>query len=514
MKKTYFRENLLIHILVLIIAMIILTFYTLDEVKQVNDECFNYLEYRINQFLELSNLEGDADSEKPDLQRDFRRLNYGLYCGFRNLDEFSMGGEVYYDDAQKSGNLKLTNFLPIWTDKLHGVLLLTDFDLDDEYTRGSIQNALYDGFFLSDGTITFYNGYGEEKVFQIPKSDPVCGDLSPWDVEDIYRIEKSTLPISEEGLSFFDKVFHSTDGVSLSRSQKNVFTSYYIYDHDFHKMDDSFTFELKMTFVLHPFEIVFHRNILNYIEFFLVLIFSEIGMEIFLRYKNKRENLDNRMAKVLTKSSAQELKESIMVLNEKVADWEKANEAVRNEYSDQVIAEVDHMDEKIKRILGFRDLETDHIRQNAEVLNLYDLTQAIYFDLKPILKERRKKIVIKAETPDQCLMKANPEAMKIIIGNLMVKALRYTNERMEIHIKSDSVIHFVIEWDGRRISEKRSKKIWEDTKVTDQETLTILGINGVGFDMLGWMLKTNNAEYGCSSLQGSPRFWFRMLRVL
>ena len=515
MKKTYFREILLIHILVLIIAMIILTFYTMDEVKQVNDECYEELE---NDLDTINNGRTDKTS-LPEIFRDFyyrlwNEYHSHIYEGYPN---FTFYGDIQYKDGEISGKLDMEDFGLIWEDngeRNHLIAVIRD-DLGGMGIHEI--DVLTDGVFWCDGTLTRYYSEEEKKVFQIDSYNPICGELSELKLDGTkdlqYWLNKVSLPISEEAAKIHEKFFGSEKNES-NISHKGVFTSYYVYDRNLWINDPTKQFEVRMTYVFHPLECVWARNKGAYKKFFFWLILIEIGVGVFLRYIHKRESLDYGLAKVLTKTSSKELESSMKALQEKVSDWENAKETDRNGYSDQVIAEVDHMDEKIKKILSFKDMKSGKILLEYERVNLHELTRIVSKELRPFLREEKKNVTLCSDHPEKCVVNADLKMMRIVIRNIILEAADYSEERKNIRIRIDYLeshkVGFYVRCEGEQISYKDARMKLTEWSAPEEDRVVSNGLSREGLAFVAQLLKAHNAKFGCEPTTEGTKFWFEM----
>ena len=228
-------------------------------------------------------------------------------------------------------------------------------------------------------------------------------------------------------------------------------------------------------------------------------------------YKDKRS--EESMTAALSKGLSYELETPLKELKESVEAWKLAGTGEKNDATAKIVSEVDYMDAIIKNLLRFRDFESGRINLECEEVNLYYLTKIVYDRLSPILKEKKLKVSIHADHPEECVVNADPEIMKIVIGNMILKSVEYSQETIQINLDSNKNMSFHMIWDDYRMNKKVAKVVWREYYVSDECSTDEFGSNGVGLAAAGRMLKAHKAKFGCEPYMKGTMFWFSMKKA-
>ena len=270
--------------------------------------------------------------------------------------------------------------------------------------------------------------------------------------------------------------------------------------------------KIRVTQVFHPLEEVFSDNKYFYIKFILIvglaLFFIHFARELYYNAKTSKK----LMSSSLVRSCSYSLKEPFRLLNDSVGNWLGTSEESRKEYSDEIVAEVDRMDDVIKNILKYKDLNQKKIEPRYEIINLYYFTQNIYKQLETYLTEKNIRVTISAEHPEKCSVWADLEMLKIIIKNLIFIATEYTKEYMDIRIElmSEKTVMLSIYTKGVEISWDDVKNMWimesRSTKIEDK----VYDNSGVSMVVAVLMMQAQNVKYGCNPVANGSRFWIEL----
>ena len=531
MKKQYDELTKHLRMVILIIAVLAISLFTVIKTDEMNDY---YMVKRVDIFKRITKLRIEDCSSEDTTETRFRRYYDGTfhetpleYLVYLKNDEM-IYGDVYYEDQKGRGKIELTDYALIigsegysrkWIIPLDShATMLYNYLKNIEYNAfGEVDNlyeidAISDGIFLREGSLKFLENLDECIEIEIPILDQesVTGELINIKEDGEFRIFIYDLPISAEAKHIQEKVLSKE---TLPRIKKGIFTSYFVFEEDLSDKESE-KFQIHLTVVYHPFQMVLKENKETYIVMILVTICLLIFVKRIRKMWYRKMKSEERVAHIITGKMAYALKDPMISLNESVSDWMNAQEENRDEYVGKIITKVDQMDKTIMRLLKQKDVDSKDLNVEFEEVDLYELALEVQSIFKPILQKRNIKTSVKANHPEKCMVKADPEWMKFIIENLFAKAMDTVIEEFSVLITTGvyEEVEFELECLGAELYKDREKKIWKDSYVAEPTVMKELGIIGGGLDFVGRVLKAHKATYGCIVLPNRNAFmlWFRM----
>ena len=529
--------------LVLIIAILCIVIFTYKKIDRFN--LANVTSYKIDDELEKYRWAHSDISLEEEIIHFYQSTDYSdeLFWLFDNGY-----GDVYFDDGKTSVRIGMTPFALLEkeldgeeAEKLHRYTkvvsiilfeskeselykLLNDELRDEEWDGEWSYYVLNDGVFARGGKIC---KYGTE--YEIPRLDSVFGEnlifgelseINDSGIDDDVRtyvgdnldVYIPQLSFSKKAKSIHEKIWESDGDDNIPKIKRGILTSYYSFERELFNYTGANTVKIRVTQVFHPLEEVFSDNKYFYIKFILIvglaLFFIHFARELYYNAKTSKK----LMSSSLVRSCSYSLKEPFRLLNDSVGNWLGTSEESRKEYSDEIVAEVDRMDDVIKNILKYKDLNQKKIEPRYEIINLYYFTQNIYKQLETYLTEKNIRVTISAEHPEKCSVWADFEMLKIIIKNLIFIATGYTKEYMDIRIElmSEKTVMLSIYTKGVEISWDDVKNMWimesRSTKIEDK----VYDNSGVSMVVAVLMMQAQNVKYGCNPVANGSRFWIEL----
>ena len=360
---------------------------------------------------------------------------------------------------------------------------------------------------LSHFLISHYYGDGRDTKEEL--------DYSKLYLEEKYHV----FSFASEYLKYADffKGFPTAEKISelMPKIQREMFLTYhdgeYLYYGRYYLLSDEE--EVVADIGLTSWNNVTRANKVRDCIIFTLVLFVMIGIFKYRKKLWKDKESEEGMAITLTKGLACEMAEPLHGLRTAVEEWKNADETEKNTHSGKVIAEVDRMDEVIKNLLKLRDFEAGNIDLHLEEVNLSHLTNAVLKRLDPFLAKKVLTAHIDSQAPEDCVVKADPQILKLVIGNLIMRTAEYSSRKVEIMLIAGKTVQFQALSDDYQISKEATSSIWKDYSLYDDCMTDKFGSNGVGLAAAGRMLDAHKAKYGCLPAERGTMFWFEMKRI-
>ena len=528
MKEQYDELTAHLRVVILLIAVLVISLFTFIKTDEKNDY---YMDKRLSLYDKIVNFKILNDT--PKYTTKVRLCRYYM-CSYNespleNLiyleDGATVYGDVYYEDQRGCGKIELTDYAEVLSYDTYGIVLL---DSDNTELFRYIKNyghlrkqlsgidVISDGVFFHEGSLKFTLGNDDvTDDIKIPPLDreSITGELISRKEDNSFWVNFYDFPISEEAKFYQEKVLSKE---TLPRIKKAIITSYFVFDENFSDIGSE-KFRIHLTVVYHPLNMILKEYRITYIVMVLVTIVSLVFVTVARKIGYRKMQSEERLTRIMTNKMSYALKDPMISLNESVSDWMNAQEENRDEYAGKIITKVDQMDKTIMRLLKQKDVDSKDLNVEFEEVDLYELALEVQSIFKPILKKRNIKTSVKANHPEKCMVKADPEWMKFIIGNLFAKAMDTVSEEFSVLITTGvyEEVEFDLECLGVVLYKDREKKIWKDSYVAEPTVMKELGIIGGGLDFVGRVLKAHKATYGCTVLPNRNSFmlWFRMKNV-
>ena len=300
------------------------------------------------------------------------------------------------------------------------------------------------------------------------------------------------------------------NGEITSYSQKELGTSFYIS----HRAINSDTDNTYVIYLFHPLEIAFRINIKKYITSLIVFILLEIFVVIVMRklYSNRMKY--ELMRQDLTRSIAHDLKTPLAITKAYTENWEYIDEKDRHRYAERLHSEIDNMTSIINNMINMSKFDSKQDLK-LEKVELRSMVSEILERMKPIISERELDVRFFTDKEDGMYsVLADPKMIRIAINNFITNAVKYAESWIYIDLYSyEKKIKFVIGNDGKTISKKDIKKIWEPFYKGDKARTDRIGSSGMGLAINSSILRLHKAKHKCTSKNGRTTFWFEIKRM-
>ena len=259
-----------------------------------------------------------------------------------------------------------------------------------------------------------------------------------------------------------------------------------------------------------PLKSVLEANVMTYIFMLLAFIVIEIVIIIsFVVLYRNQVNYEVRNQK-LTRGIAHELKTPLAVTKATVENWDYFDEDRRKDYSKRVVNEVDHMSDMVDKLLDVSKIKEGGNKLNREAVDLKKMTDEIIAGSGELIRERNITVTVNHDEKPYTVF-ADPEMMKMVIGNFMSNAIKYCDQVIMIRLERNGrKIDFSITNDGAKIDKKELDKVWDVFYTTDKARTDRMSSSGVGLSVVKSILDVHKADYSCTSGDKGTEFKFSM----
>ena len=510
MKKTYIKVAALICVLMLAVAALGGTLFTIFQVNRINTEYLG----EIHNLTQIDPMDY-ADDENKDINALLIHYNGRKY--YSSLKNENIG--YYSNNSWLMTGGTTGNFI----DTKDFQSFAADFTsqgnkLDVRFIKPNDNKGNVIVYVAKDGEVTSY-------FFDAPVSEGVRsgsdhivvtykGDLSE-DVEKNAATDPKKQLLNQEAEEKCKTIFFGEAAKeNVKMSQLGITNSYVAYSSNF----SIFGIGIKQhdVFVFHPLKIVLEKYSPVYgIALFVlaVLVFATVFLtrRMYvnrLSYEVRTQNL--------TRSFAHELMTPLAVTKTYVENWDIIDEKDRADVTAKINEEVDHMTKMVNTLLNLSQMNSGDVKLNLEEVELYELTAACCKQLEKISDERGIEVdVSKDDENGKYVVSADLDMMRIVISNFVSNAIKYGKEKVSINLASSgNNVVFKINNDGEPISAKDRKKIWDLFYKKDKSGTDRLGSTGVGLAVNKSILDLHKAKYGVESTKANgTTFHFEMKKA-
>ena len=493
MKKHYIRIAIIFEVLILIVAILGLSFctYILAEEKMRVDleqaQLATYKRYPASNCDEPQKLVRDA------------------YCYFWYLYDF-----VHYDGTGFYGYLELNDGTVFDTSRDYTFLELDEGDahiipyeerilfIDEEGfdTVGHLYDPEFtaecDELFVHGGTMDYQN-----KTYIIEDVDYHSGEMTT--VEEwsgglyIYGTyvkmadNDREAKLNKDAQGLFDELYSKLlNGEHVDSQVANVWTSY--------RLDVSVcpAGRYLVVQVFHPVEYVINQHKGIYILAIVILIAVEVLVAYVISklYKSRAEF--EAKSRRLTRGVAHELKTPLAVTKAYMENWDDMDDTEKSEYARKINHEVDDMTNLINALLEMDKINSGSIKLNIEEIDLVSLILSVYNRIRPLAEERS--LEVKMPEEDECMIKADLKLIKIALGNYLTNMVKYADKHAEVRI-SQSARSVRVIFKNDSSNDRRNK--------TDK-----INSNGMGVEINENIMKIHKFKYGSNMYGKETVFWF------
>lgn len=266
--------------------------------------------------------------------------------------------------------------------------------------------------------------------------------------------------------------------------------------------------------LLHPFQLVLRDHLIVYILSFLALVLVEVVIISAVRKLYLNQKRFELRSEKLTKGIAYDLQGPLAATRGYLDNWEDLSEDKRAEYSEKIISEVDHMSSMVTRLLELSKIHDGSVKLNLEDVDLLKLTQNIKKKNNKAILEKNIDLTIECDKEaDAYPVYADLEMMYIVINNFITNAIKYCDHTIKIRLKNyRNSIEFSITNDGAGIEKADLDKVWDVLYKADKGSSETGENSGVGLSVVKSILDAHNAKCGCFSGFKGTNFWFLMDR--
>ncbi len=266
--------------------------------------------------------------------------------------------------------------------------------------------------------------------------------------------------------------------------------------------------------LLHPFQLVLRDHLIVYILSVLALVLVEAVIISAVRKLYLNQKRFELRSEKLTKGIAYDLQGPLAATRGYLDNWEDLREDKRAEYSEKIISEVDHMSSMVTRLLELSKIHDGSVKLNLEDVDLLKLTQNIKKRNGKAILEKNIDFTIECdEKADAYPVYADLEMMYIVINNFITNAIKYCDHTIKIRLKNyRNSIEFSITNDGAGIEKADLDKVWDVLYKADKGSSETGENSGVGLSVVKSILDAHNAKCGCFSGFKGTNFWFLMDR--
>ena len=269
-------------------------------------------------------------------------------------------------------------------------------------------------------------------------------------------------------------------------------------------------FHVSYCIVGRPFKSVISDNSMTYVLMLagFILLEAAVVVSFVMLYKNQ-VNYEVRNQK-LTRGIAHELKTPLAVTKATVENWDYFDEDRRKDYSKRVVNEVDHMSDMVDKLLDVSKIKEGGNKLNREAVDLKKMTDEIIAGSGELIRERSITVTFNHDDRPYMVF-ADPEMMKMVIGNFMSNAIKYCDQVIMIRLERNGrKIDFSITNDGAKIDKKELDKVWDVFYTTDKARTDRMSSSGVGLSVVKSILDVHKADYSCTSGDKGTEFKFSM----
>ncbi len=273
-------------------------------------------------------------------------------------------------------------------------------------------------------------------------------------------------------------------------------------------IDDGYA--IPYVFVFHPVSMAMNELTTIYIAAaFLGLFICAILCSLINKvYKQQLAYEMNR--RELTRGIAHELKTPIAIVKGYVENWKYMDDAGKEECSQTMIAEMDHMNTMVMDLLELSRLEAKAKEMHIESVDIYMLTSNVLGRVKELVEKKQLAVTI---TPKEgeFLVNADLEMMRTVLVNFITNAVKYADSKIDITVsESAKKIKFVIANDGKSMEAEKLVRVWDEFYRGGNQSDHHMGSSGLGLAITKNILILHDAKYGCDSRDGMTEFWFEM----
>lgn len=264
--------------------------------------------------------------------------------------------------------------------------------------------------------------------------------------------------------------------------------------------------------ISHPLLSAIRDNL--WMEFLLAVVCLMVGLLLISSYfrvldeqyetELRRRNMSDAMA--------HEMKTPLGIIkNYSEALMEEENPEMRNQYLDTIIEETDDMNRMIVQLLDLSKMEAGTYPLRLSMLSVNRIIEGILKRTEILMKP--KKLQVETDLHEETLILADEKLLTESISNLVLNAVRYSEEGSAIKILlryEEKEARISVENRGPQIAEKDKSRIWESFYRGDEARSRESGGNGLGLSIAANTCALHRGTCGFENLEHGVKFWLKI----
>lgn len=173
---------------------------------------------------------------------------------------------------------------------------------------------------------------------------------------------------------------------------------------------------------------------------------------------------------------------SVRGMVETILDDDEMDVGIRHRFLERVLSQTTRLGDIVQEMLALSRLETEGARVATKALDVRLALQGVVEDVLPLAKERGIQLDTTIPT-EPCLVLAEPEALRRIVGNLLDNAIKYANDggTVQMHaVHTGDELTIEVTDDGPGIPTEKHHRIFERFYRVDEGRSRELGGTGLG----------------------------------
>ena len=173
---------------------------------------------------------------------------------------------------------------------------------------------------------------------------------------------------------------------------------------------------------------------------------------------------------------------SVRGMVETILDDDEMDVAMRQRFLERVLNQTTRLGDIVQEMLALSRLEAEGSRVATKALDARNALRGVAEDVMPLAKERGIQLDVTIPS-EPCLVMAEPEALRRIVGNLLDNAVKYAdvNGTVEMHARHEGdELLIEVSDDGPGIPTEKHHRIFERFYRVDESRSRELGGTGLG----------------------------------
>lgn len=195
---------------------------------------------------------------------------------------------------------------------------------------------------------------------------------------------------------------------------------------------------------------------------------------------------------------------SIKMFTEMLKSGRQQNPAKQNQYYEIMLSETERLTRLINNVLDFSRMDKNKRQYKLSRFDIIELTRNTLEGQKIRLKYKGFEILFKTEVVCE-VIKADEEAIKQVLLNLLSNSEKYSDQIKEIEVKikkDDSFIYLEILDRGIGISEQHAKKIFDEFYRADDSLTSKTSGTGLGLTISKRIITDHNGTISFKQRSG------------